>query len=90
MACAGPLGEMQVAEAVVGQGRCAPAADQRGEAERVLPVAPALGESPERTQGPRQPCPDSNRSVLGVPASRSAALHAPPQKFGRPAELPEK
>src|SRR5262249_2388536 len=50
-----PLGEVQVAEAAVGNNRCEPSACQRGEAERLLPVTPALGEGPERTQGPRQP-----------------------------------
>ena len=69
-----PLGEVQVAEAAVGNDRCEPSACQRGEAERLLPVAPALGEGPERAQGPRQPrlgliC----TSVLGVPDSLSAA-----------------
>src|SRR5206468_11483145 len=42
-----PLGEVQLAEAVVGSDWCAPSACQRGEAECLLPVAPALGEGPE-------------------------------------------
>ena len=70
-----PLGEVQEAEAAVGNDRCGPSAFQRGEAERLLPVAPALGEGPERAQGPRQPRPglDPSKSVLGVPDSLSAA-----------------
>ena len=41
----------------MGSDRCGPSACQRGEAERLLPVAPALSKSPERTQGQRQPSP---------------------------------
>src|SRR5712691_9984588 len=40
------LGEVQVAEAAVDNDRCVPSAFQRGEAERLLPVAPALGKCP--------------------------------------------
>ena len=69
-----PLGEVQGAELGVDNDRCLPSAFQRGEAERLLPVAPALGEGPERAQGPRQPRPRSIRmSGLGVPDSLSAA-----------------
>ncbi len=83
-----PLGEVQVAEAAVGKDRCAPSACQRGEAERLLPMAPALGEGPEHAQGPRQPrlgldpqlCPGRAR----LPVRR---LHAPPQQLGCPAEV---
>jgi hypothetical protein len=42
------LGEVQLAEAAVGNDRCRPSAFQYGEAERFLPVAPAFGEGPER------------------------------------------
>ena len=77
-----------MAEAAVGNDRCIPSAFQRGEAERLLPVAPALGEGPERAQGPRQPrlgldpqvCPGRAR----LPVRR---LHVPPQQLGRPAEV---
>jgi hypothetical protein len=47
-----PLGKEQETEAAVGSDWCVPSAFQRGEAERLLPVAPALGESPECAQGP--------------------------------------
>src|SRR5262249_17846398 len=46
------LGEGQETEAAVDHNRGGPAAYQRGEAERLLPVAPALGEGPERAQNP--------------------------------------
>ena len=65
-----------------------PSAFQRGEAERLLPVAPALGEGPERAQGPRQPRPGPDPHVCPgrarLPVRR---LHAPPQQLGRPAEV---
>src|SRR5262249_54466297 len=48
-----PVGEIQGAEASVGRDRCLPSAFQRGEAERLLPVALALSEGPKRAQGPR-------------------------------------
>ena len=44
-----------MAEVAVGNDRCNPSAFPCGEAERLLPMAPALGEGPERTQGQRQP-----------------------------------
>src|SRR5207302_9168277 len=50
-----PLGEVQAAEAVVGNDRCGPSAFQRGEAERLLPMAPALSECSELAQGLCQP-----------------------------------
>src|SRR5215813_1572798 len=52
-----PLVEAQPAETAVGNEWCDPSAFQRGEAQRLLAVAPALGEGAERTQGPRQPRP---------------------------------
>ena len=79
-----PLGEVQVAEAAVGNGRCAPAACQRGEAERFLPVAPALGEGPERAQGPRQPCPGLEPEYTGRARLPVRSLHAPPQESRPP------
>src|SRR5262249_29725026 len=42
-----PLGEVQVTEAGEGTDRCLSSAFQRGEAERLLPVALALGEGPD-------------------------------------------
>ena len=83
-----PLGEVQAAEPAVGSDRCICSAFQRGEAERLLPVAPALGEGPELAQGLRQPrlgpdphiCPGRVR----LPVRN---LHAPPPQFGRPAEV---
>ena len=54
--------------------RCGSSTFQRGKAERLLPVAPALGEGPERAQGPRQERLGRIRtSVLGVPDCLSAA-----------------
>jgi hypothetical protein len=48
------LGEGQVAEAAVSHDRGEPSACPLGKAERLLCVAPALGEAPQRAQGPRQ------------------------------------
>jgi hypothetical protein len=48
-----PLGEVQVAEVAMGNERCDPSALQHGEAERLLPVAPALGEGADLAQGHR-------------------------------------
>ena len=77
-----------MAEAAVGNDRCVPSAFQRGEAERLLPVAPALGEGPERAQGQRQPRPGLDPHVCtgraGLPVR---SLHVPPQQLGRPAEV---
>ena len=39
----------------MGNERCLPSACQRSEAERLLSVAPALGEGPEVAQAQRQP-----------------------------------
>ena len=72
----------------MGNDRCVPSACQRGEAERLLPVAPALSEGPERAQGPRQPRlgldPHVCTGRARLPVRR---LHAPPQQRGRPAEV---
>src|SRR5215475_15495323 len=65
-----PLGEVQMAEAVVDNDRCVPSACQRGEAECLLPVAPALGEGPEYAQGPRQPCPGEDPPPVGAGRAR--------------------
>src|SRR5215510_8372573 len=42
----GPLGQVEVAKAAVDHDRCGPSTCQRVEAERLLPVAQALGEGP--------------------------------------------
>src|SRR2546425_2763053 len=67
---------------------CVPSAFQRGEAERLLPMTPALGEGPERAQGPRQPRPRPDPHVwterARLPVHR---LHVLPQQLGRPAEV---
>jgi hypothetical protein len=47
-----PLGEVQDTESAVHNDRYLPSACQRGEAERLLPIAPALGEGPECPQDP--------------------------------------
>src|SRR5207249_10431435 len=49
-----PLGEVQLAERAVGNERSVPAAVQRSETERLLSVAPALGECAEGAQDRRQ------------------------------------
>src|SRR5262249_13367745 len=75
-----PLGEVQEAEADVSSERYGSSTFQRGEAQRLLPLPPALSEGPERAQGPRQPrlrldppvCP--GRSKLPV-----HSLHVPPE-----------
>jgi hypothetical protein len=83
-----PFGEGQVAGAAVGNDRCGPSACQGGEAERLLPVAPALGECPERAQGPRQPRQGPDPHVCTGPARLPVrSLHVPPLKLGRPAEV---
>ena len=65
-----------------------PSAFQRGEAERLLPVAPALGEGPERAQGPRQPRPGQDLQVCpGRARLPVRSLHVPPQQLSRPAEV---
>src|SRR4029453_8251196 len=61
---------------------------QGGEAEGFLPVAPALGEAPERAQGPYQPRPRTEAKVgterVRLPVCR---LDTVPQQFRRPAEV---
>jgi hypothetical protein len=72
----------------VGHDRCLPSPVQRGEAERLLPVALALGEGSEIAQAQRQPrlgldphiCPGRTR----LPVRR---FDVPPQQLGRPAEV---
>src|SRR5262249_24435223 len=65
-----------------------PSACQRGEAERLLPVAPTLGEGPERAQGQRQtrPGPDLQLGTgrASLPIRR---LHVLPLQLGRSAEI---
>ena len=83
-----PLGEVQAAEAGVGNDWCIPSACQRGEAERLLPVAPTLGEGPKRAQGPRQPRPGLDpQDCTGRASLPVRRLHAAPQQLGRPAEV---
>src|SRR5262245_47163421 len=43
-----PLGEVQAAEGAMGNARYEPSGVQRSATERLLPVAPALGEGPKR------------------------------------------
>src|SRR5262249_32603438 len=58
-----PLGEVQETKADADKDWCVPSAVQCGATERLLPVAPALGEGSERTQGQRQPRPRSDPRV---------------------------
>jgi len=81
------MGEVQVAEAVVGQERCGPSAFPRGEAERLLPVAPALGEGPERAQGLCQPRLGPDQVYPGRARLPVRGLDDPPEQRGRPTEI---
>src|SRR5512145_912289 len=82
------LGEVQVAETGVGNDGCVPAACQRGETERLLPVAPTLSKGPKRAQDPRQPrlgldpyvCAECTRLLV-------CRLYALPQQLGRLSEV---
>ena len=81
-----PLGEVQPTETAMGNDRCLPSAFERGEAECLLAMTPALGEGPERAQGLRQP-----RPRLDPPAPTGRArlsvrdLHNPrPNSAARP------
>src|SRR6266446_7471274 len=83
-----PFGEIQGAEAGVGSERYVPSAFHRGEAERLLPVALALGECPELAQAPRQPRPGPDPLDTTRPARLPVrSLHVPPQQLGCPAEV---
>jgi hypothetical protein len=83
-----PLGEVQEAETAVGNDRGVPSACQWGEAERLLPVAIALGKGSERTQSPRQPCMGPDRHVCTKPARLPVrCLYVPPPQLGLPAEV---
>jgi hypothetical protein len=59
-----------------------------GQAERLVPVVPALGEGPEIAQDPRQPCPGLDPHLYWeyarLPVRR---LHVPPLHLGRQAEV---
>ena len=72
----------------MGQARCGPLACQHGEAERLLPVAPALDEGPACAQGQRQVRlgrePHVRHECARLPVS---SLHVPPQQLGRLAEV---
>jgi hypothetical protein len=68
------LGEVQVAEVVVGNDRCVPSACQRGEVERLLPWRRPSAKAPSVLKVCASHARDSIRkSVLGVPDARSAA-----------------
>jgi hypothetical protein len=82
------LNEVQVTEVAVGNDGCVSAADQCGEAQRLLPVTSTLGEVPEVAQDPRQPRlglnPQAYAGRARLPVRR---LHAAPQQFGRLSEV---
>ena len=83
-----PLGEVQRAQAAVGRDRCGPSAFPQGEAERLLPVALALGEGAKLAQGPRQPGPGLEPQVWpGRARHLVRRRHALLQQRGRPAEV---
>src|SRR5262249_34993227 len=58
-----PLGKVELAKAAMGYDRYGPSAFQRSEAERLFPVASALGEFPEHAQGLHQPHPGPDTHV---------------------------
>jgi hypothetical protein len=83
-----PFGEGQSAEPSVDNDWCVPSAFQRGEAERLLAVASALGEGPKRAQGLRQPRPGPDQHVCtGRARPPVRSLHVAPQQLGRPVEV---
>ena len=83
-----PLGEVHYAKQRVGLDRCNPPACQRGEAERLLPVAPAFGEGPERTQGQRQIRLRQDLHICPGRARRPVRrLYVLPQQRDRPATV---
>src|SRR5262249_19584459 len=83
-----PLDEVHIAEAEMDNDRCVPSACQRGASERLLPMAPALGEGPEYTQGPCQPRLGLDPYVCTDPGRLPVrSLDIPPQHRGPPAEV---
>ena len=76
-----------MAEAAVGNNRGEPAACPRGEAERFLPVMPAIREGPELAQGPRQPRPGLDPFRYWASRGVVRCCDAPPQQLGRPPEV---
>jgi hypothetical protein len=83
-----PFGEVQSSEVVVDNNRGSPSAFQRGKAEHLLLVAPALGECPEHAQGMRQPRPGLDPHVCTGPTRGPVRnLYAPLQELDRPAEV---
>src|SRR5262249_62353923 len=85
-----PLGEAQLAEDAVGNDQCGASACQRGAAERLLRMAPTLGEGSELAQGPRQPHLGLDQPVYPGRASLPVCgLDVAPQQRGRPAEIAE-
>src|SRR5262245_44424016 len=83
-----PLGEVQIAEAAVGNDRRVPSAVRHEEAERLLPVAPTLGEGPDVAQDACEPCPgldlQNGTGRASLPVHR---LYGAPHQLGRPAEV---
>src|SRR5207253_9382725 len=67
--CQVSLSEVELAQAPMHHDRGDAAAFQPGEAEGLLPVAPALREGPERTQDPGQPGPGPD-SKVGIGRAR--------------------
>src|SRR5262249_56246375 len=83
-----PLDEVQLAEPGADVERYVPSAFPRGEVERLLPVAPALGEGPKRRQGLRQsPLGHDPGHYAGCAGLLVRRLDVPPQQLGRPAEV---
>jgi hypothetical protein len=83
-----PLGEVQETKAAMGNNRGIPSAFQRGKAERLLPMTPALGEGSERAQGSRQPRLGPEPHVcIGHAGLPVRSPYVPPQQHDRPTEV---
>ena len=67
-----PLSEVQPTETAMGNDRCLPSAFERGEAECLLAMTPALGEGPERAKVCASHARGLIRWLRSVPTSRSA------------------
>jgi hypothetical protein len=83
-----PFGKIQEAEVSVDHDRCVPPAVQCSKAERLLSIAPTLGEGSKRAQGLRQLRPGLDPQGCAERARRLVrSLHVPPQQLSRPAEV---
>src|SRR5262249_8985587 len=85
------LGEIQVAEAPVGNERFLPSSVLDSEAERLFPMASTLGELSERTQNKRQPCPRVERyQARAIETPTRDCFHVPRKQSGCPGKVANK